>query len=462
MRNVVNKARNAIGISALAIFAWVPRAVAQDDVDLRAYWESDEFKKRFLGAFGTDSDVEPRFDKPEEREFYTELRSLIFDDPEAAIQKLSNFIVDDSSAALDFTLGALYAQTGDLDQAIERYEIAVAKFPDYRRAHQNLGIALVQQGEYEGAVESLTKSIRLGSANSDVYGLLGNAYLNQEKNVSAEIAFRQAVVLDPNTTEWKLGLFQAYANQERYDGALGMIGDLIVDNPGKGSLWDLQAKVYVRSENADEAIVNLEVLRRLGAADENALVLLGDLYMSSEAYAMAQPNYLKALESGGSATADRTIRAAEVLTSLGDFAPARSLFSEIRALGSSALNEEQDLKLLKLEARVAMAEERDEDAARFLDRVIEKDPLDGEALLLAGDFYSGIDETEKAMTRYETASKIQGFEADGLVKMAYLNVQFGKYTEAVDQIKKAIQIDPKDNYKSFLDQVERFVRATSS
>ena len=446
--------------SAVCLVA--PSSLAQEGLDLSDYWNSPEFQKRFLGSYGTDSDVEPRFDKVEEREFYTELRPLIFDDPEGAIATLETFIKDDTSAVLDFTLGALYFQTGRVSQALERYEIATVKFPDFRRAHQNLGIALAQQSEFERCIPHLTKTIRLGGANSDVYGLLGNAYLNIERNAAAEIAFQNAILLDPDATDWKLGLFQTYSNRELYDDALGVLGDLIAENPESGKLWELQAKVYARMERVNEAIVNLEMMNRMGMETAQSLTLLGDLYMSTEAYAMAQPHYLKALESGNASTADRILRAAGVLTSIGDYGQARKLFRQVRALGSSALTAEQDSKLLKLEARVAMVEDRAEEAAAIMERIIERDPLDGEALLLAGDFYSANEETEKAMLRYETASKIQGFEAEGMAKMAFLNVQTGKYQEAVNLIEKAIQLDPKDNYKSFLEQVQRFVRATNS
>lgn len=445
-----------------ALGAGMMTGIAQEGLDLSEYWNSPEFQKRFLGSYGTDSEVEPRFDNVDEREFYTELRPLIFDDPDGAIATLETFIKDDTSAVLDFTLGALYFQQGRVSQALQRYEIATVKFPDFRRAHQNLGIALAQQGEYERSIPHLTKTIRLGGASSDVYGLVGNAYLNMERNAAAEIAFQNAILLDPDATDWKLGLFQSYSNRELYEDALGVLGDLIAENPESGKLWELQAKVYARSERVEEAIVNLEMMNRLGMETEQSLTLLGDLYMSTEAYAMAQPHYLKALESGSAATADRILRAAEVLTSIGDYGQARKLFGQVRALGSAALSPEQDTKLLKLEARVAMAEDRAADAASIMERIIERDPLDGEALILAGDFYSANEETEKAMLRYEMASKIQGFEAEGMAKMAFLNVQTGKYQEAVTLIEKAIQLDPKDNYKSFLEQVQRFVRATNS
>jgi hypothetical protein len=46
----------------------------------------------------------------------------------------------DGSAALDFILANLDYQNGQLDEAVDYYGRALGKFPDFRRAHKNLGL----------------------------------------------------------------------------------------------------------------------------------------------------------------------------------------------------------------------------------------------------------------------------------------------------------------------------------
>jgi Flp pilus assembly protein TadD len=120
------------------------------------------------------------------------------------------------------------------------------------------------------------------------------------------------------------------------------------------------------------------------------------------------------------------------------------------------------MKLLKLESRVAMANDEGEKAIKVLEQIAERDPLDGEALLLAGDYYLRSGETEKAEFRYDQAAKIQGFEADAFVKQAQLLVRSAKYVEAVEALKKAQRIEPRDNVQRYLDKVEELARNTHS
>ena len=74
-----------------------------------------------------------------------------------------------------------------------------------------------------------------------------------------------------------------------------------------------------------------------------------------------------------------------------------------------------------------MASGAGDKAIATLEQIVQKDPLDGEALLLAGDYYSKNGQKEKAELRYQTAAGIQGFEAEAFVKHAQLLVQSQKY-----------------------------------
>jgi Flp pilus assembly protein TadD len=101
-------------------------------------------------------------------------------------------------------------------------------------------------------------------------------------------------------------------------------------------------------------------------------------------------------------------------------------------------------------------------AIETLEQIIQKDPLDAEALMLAGDYYAKNNQKEKAEFRYRTASGIAGYEADAYVKHAQLLVQSQKYIEAAELLKKAQKVKQRDNVQRYLEKVEQLGRTARS
>ena len=101
------------------------------------------------------------------------------------------------------------------------------------------------------------------------------------------------------------------------------------------------------------------------------------------------------------------------------------------------LNDETKKELLKLHARIAVAEGAGDDEARVLEQIVAMDPLDGEALILLGQHYGRSNDPEKAIFYYERAESIDKYEADAKVRHAQLLVQLSRYSEAIPLLKSA-------------------------
>lgn len=449
----------------LFLVAFAASATAQTgklDAQTRLqFWDNPEFVKRFMASYGFNTEIEPKFENPEEQLQFKELGEVMRENPAQAIEQLSRMITPSSSALLPFTLGALYFQEGDPVKAIEQYELALTKFPDFRRAHRNLGFALAQEGRYDEATKSLTKALTLGANDASVYGLLGYSYLNDGKNLSAEAAYLNAILYDPDNQDWKLGLVKSYIARSNYSQAIALLDEILVDNPESANLWSLQANVYLQMEDNARAAVNFEMLRKLGKATLGNLMLLGDIYMIDEALELALPVYKEAIEKDGTNDIRRSLRATEILVSRGAWAEAEQLFDKIKRLHQDTMSDEEEAKLLRLESQVAIANGEGERALAVLEQIIEKNPLDGDALMLAGEYYSQEGETEKAVFRFEMAAKISGFEADAWLKHAQVLVRQQKYTEAIDLLQKAQKVDPRDNVQKYLDAVQRVAKASA-
>lgn len=441
--------------SAPTTFAPLPK-----EHELASIWNDPDFSRRLIGSYGFASDAEPRM-SPEEQALYRDkIVPLLREDPKKAISALQSAIKPSASAVFDFTLGNIFFQNEDLTNAIKHFEAALAKFPDYRRAQKNLAFALVRDGKYTEAIKPLTRTVALGGGDGKVFGLLGFAYMNQCRHVSAEGAYRQALVFEPDNVDFKLGLVKCSVATANYDHALALLDELLQQYPERDALWTLHANIYIQKEQPAKAAVSLEMLRRLGKANAQNLFLLGDLYMAQEARELALGSYVEALEKDGGQNPAKALRPAQILVSRGAWDEARTLFAKIR--GAGALTAEDELKLLKLESKAAMASGEGEKAVGTLEQIIEKNALDGEALLLAGDYYAKNGQPEKAEFRYRMAADIQGFEADALVKHAQLLVQSQKYAQALELLRKAQKIKPRDNVQRYLDKIEQLARGSHS
>lgn len=449
-----------------ATFAPLP-----SDHELAPIWNDPDFARRMQGSYGFLSAVEPPMD-PEDQLFYKEkIKVLLMGDetskrkiernPKAAIPLLLSRVKPGKTPQFDFMLGTLYLEQSDMTNAIKHFEAALLSAPDFRRAQKNLAFAYARSENYNAAIKPLLKTITLGGGDGKVFGILGIAYMNQGRFASAEAAYNQAMVFEPDNLAFKLGAVKCAMESANYDHALALLAELIKHYPEKEDLWTLQANLYLKKEQSAEAALSLETLRRLGKANAANLFLLGDLYMTQEARDLALSAYLEAMEKDGGKNLTKALRPAQILVGRGAHEEARKLFAKIREPGNT-LSGPDELKLLKLESKVAMAGGHGDQAIATLEQIIAKDGLDGEALLLAGDYYARNTQPEKAASRYDTAAKLQGFEADAFVKHAQLLVQSAKYPEAVELLRKAQKAKPRDNVMRYLEKIEQLARAGRS
>jgi tetratricopeptide (TPR) repeat protein len=421
-------------------------------------WNDESFVKEFLGSYGFLAGYEPPI-SDEEKEALRSLIDLIKVSPNAAIKQLEPQITSESSAAFDFILANLYFQKGDLAKAEHYYQTAVTKYPDFRRAHKNLGLVQVQRGDYANSIKTITRAMELGEVDGRAYGLLGYGYLTNERYYPAEAAYRQAILLQPENKDWKVGLAQCLLQTEQYADAIALFDTLIKDQPDNADYWLLQSNAYIGKGDPLAAAKNIEVARRMGEADLSTLTLLGDIYMNNEAADLALDAYLAAANLATAADSKALIRAAELLTRTANYEQATAMIQKCRTALDNALKNADDLALLTLEAKIARATDQDDKAAELLVQIIERDALNGEAIIELANYYADQGDMSKAINRFQQAEKIETFERQALVAHAQARVRNGDYKEALPLLRRALQLKQDRNLADYADRVERAARA---
>lgn len=439
-----------------------PFAPVSADHPLAGLWNDPEMTRRLWGSFGFLSDREPRLSAEEQALYRDTILPLLREDPEKAIPALEAAVKPDASALFDYTLGTVHFQRGDFAPAIRHFEAALAKFPDFLRAQRNLALALVREGRYAEAVPALSRALTLGGADGRLYGLLAFAQVQLGRHLAATAAYQQALLFEPENWDYLLGLVQCHVATAQYPAALGLLEDLLARHPDREVLWTLQANIFIQQNQLARAAVNFEALRRLGKASPAQLSLLGDLHLAEGVPDLALSAYLEAARLDGGTNLARALRATELLASRGAWSEARQLLTRTRELVGANPARDDELKLLRLEARVALGSGEGERAIQTLERLLTLNPLDGEALLLAGDYYKQAGDPERAAFRYDAAAKIEGFEADALVKHAQLLVEGRRYPQAVELLRRAQRLRPREHVQRYLEKVEQVAARSRS
>ena len=421
-------------------------------------WNDPVFKKQFIASYGINSEIEPRV-TAEEIAILEKIRPLMAEDLKKAEGSLRKQIKSESSAILDFTLGSIYFQQDDMIDALENYLKAVTKFPNFRRAWRNIGLIYVRSGKYDEAINAFTRMIELGGGDAYSFGLLGFAYASKQDYQAAEAAYRNALLLQPDNTEWRLGITRCVFKQQKFEDAATLLEVLIARYPDKTEFWSLQAQAYLGMKQPLKAAENLEAVDRLGKSTPDSLSTLGDIYLSENLMDLSGGAYLRAINVETNQPLTRPLRSAEMLAGRGAVPQAKLVTSHIRKVWDNRMNEADRRKLLKLEVRLSIAEGGSSaETAGVLEEIVKNNPLDGEALIMLGQHYAAQNQPDRAIFYYERAESIEAFEVNAKTRHAQVLVGMGRYAEAIPLLRRAQEIKPNNEVEAYLKQVERIAK----
>lgn len=444
---------------ALPVAALAARA---DEADrLAAIWNDPTFQKDFVGSYGINAEIEPRF-TPEELKLLEEIRPLMGAAetlPQAEALLLEK-MKPDCSATLDFTLGNLQFQQQKLAEALATYERAVAKFPSFRRAWRNIGLIHANASEFDPAIAAFTKMIVLGGGDANSYGVLGYAYSAKQDYQAAEAAYRNALLLDPDNLQWRMGLTECVFKQQKFADACALLDSLLERHPDNADFWLLQAHAYMGLEQPLKAAQDLESMDGLGKSTVDSLHTLGDIYLNQDLADLAVNAYLRAIDVDVAQPLARPLHAAEMLAARGALEPSRRLAAHIHQTWDGQMDEDDRRTLLKLEARLSMAQGTGSaETAKVLEEIIALDPLDGDALMLLGQHCAQQNEPDRAIFYYERAGSLEAYEVTAKIRQAQVLVSLSRYADAVPLLRRAQELKPRDDVARYLEQVERIAKA---
>lgn len=229
-----------------------------------------------------------------------------------------------------FNLGAVTAELGDVDKAIELYRQAIALKPRYLEPHAQLGklllarqqtdeaiehlravvqidpdraggfvdlaAALAARGEPDEAGEQLFQALLLEPGRSDIHNEIGRLLAAGGRYEEAEAAFRRALQLDPKNVVAHNNLGNVMLKFGRVDEAVALYEQALALDPNLSDSHFNLGDALSAQRNLDEAVRHYELF--LAAQPEHALGLfhLANVLAAQRKFTEAIVRYRRAVQ----------------------------------------------------------------------------------------------------------------------------------------------------------------------
>jgi tetratricopeptide (TPR) repeat protein len=168
-------------------------------------------------------------------------------------------------------------QDGAVDEAIEHYRKALQINPDFTQAHSNLGDALLQKGQIDEAIAHHQKALQIDPDYAEARYNLGKALVAEGKYNDSIAAYEAAVLLRPDYYEAHHNLGCVLAAIGKNDEALKQFNEALRINGNSAESHCYLGVLLRRMGHRDEAIAHLNEALRLKTDYEFAKQQLREL-----------------------------------------------------------------------------------------------------------------------------------------------------------------------------------------
>ena len=226
---------------------------------------------------------------------------------------------------------------GDFESAQTAYGRALVVAPDHPDALHLLGVALLQLGQPEQAIDHLQRAARKLRDNPGVMGNLAQAYFTAGRYVESNACFRKASRLDPRQAQFQLGIATSLAMQGEFSAAETVLRRLVQRFPREALAWFNLGNVVRDQGRGAEAIDiyrhAMELDPQLIEARNNLASVLHALLRFEE----AEREYRTCIRIAPDFLLARS-NLASVVIDLGRFSEAEALCRELVALTPGAVH----------------------------------------------------------------------------------------------------------------------------
>jgi len=95
-------------------------------------------------------------------------------------------------------LGLAFLQKGQVDEALEQFQMALVINPNYVEGHGNAGIVLFQKGQLDEAIEQYQMALKINRDYAEVHANLGVALFKKGQLEDAILQFQETLRLRPD------------------------------------------------------------------------------------------------------------------------------------------------------------------------------------------------------------------------------------------------------------------------
>jgi len=203
--------------------------------------------------------------------------------------------VAQDSALAHNNLGVALAEEGKLEESIPHYQQALQINPRYERAHYNLGLAMARQGKLDDAMTHYQEALRINPRFSVAHNNLGVMLAQQGRQEEAIAHYREALRFTPDhvTAHFNLGL--ALAVKGEPDEAIFHYREALRLDPKYADAHDNLGIVLASQGKFEEAITHYRQALRLNPESANAYYNLGVVLARQNKFAEAIDLYKESI-----------------------------------------------------------------------------------------------------------------------------------------------------------------------
>jgi len=194
-----------------------------------------------------------------------------------------------------YNLGIALNDQGDADGAIAHYRKAVGLRPGYAEAHYNLGRLLVQKGQFDEAITHYEKALEINPADAEAHNNLGTTLFASGRVDEAIAQYRKALAIQPDYTDASCNLASALLSKGALDGAIAYYSACLAISPDQAEAQYNLASALFRTGRMDEAIAHYQKVLELRPENADAHANLGSVFLAKGRVRDAMAQYRDAL-----------------------------------------------------------------------------------------------------------------------------------------------------------------------